>query len=103
MHGDELDPVGKRGLHLHVVDHLGDAVHHLLAGDHLGACLHQIGNAAAVARALHHEVGDESDRFGMVELDAALQPPPGHDGGHGDQQLVLLAGGEVHVHSLRRP
>ena len=31
MHGDELGAVGKRRLHLDVVDHLGDAVHHLRA------------------------------------------------------------------------
>jgi hypothetical protein len=74
VHGDELCPVRKRRLDLDVVDHLGMPVHHLRAGEHLRAGLHQIGDGAAVARALDDEIGNDGDRFGMVELDAALQP-----------------------------
>ena len=58
--------------------------------------LHQLGDAAAVARAFQDEIGDQRDRFGMVELDAALQPAARHHRGHGDQQLVLFARREIH-------
>ena len=37
--GDELGAVGKRGLDLDVMDHLGDAIHALRAGDDMGAGL----------------------------------------------------------------
>jgi hypothetical protein len=57
----------------------------------MGAGLHQVGDGAAVARALDDEVGDERDRLGIVELDAALEPAARHHGGHGDEQLVLFA------------
>src|SRR5829696_8971445 len=70
VHGDKLRPVREGCLDLHVVDHLGDAVHDL--------------------------VGGQRDRLRVVELDAALEPPARHHGGHGDQQLVLLPRGEIH-------
>src|SRR5690606_29804801 len=56
---------------------------------------------AAVAGPLDDEVGDERDGFGVVELDAALQPLAGDDRGHGDQKLVLFAWGEIHVRSYK--
>src|SRR5882757_7572910 len=82
MHGDEFGAVRKRRFHLDVVDHFGNAIHHLRAGDHLRAGLHQFSDGAAVARALDDEVGDDGDRLGMVELDAALQSAARHHGGH---------------------
>src|ERR1043166_4350083 len=72
MHGDELGPVRKRRLDLDVVDHLGNARHHLVAPQHLRAGLHQLGHRAAVAGALDDEIGDDRNRLGVVELDAAL-------------------------------
>ena len=69
-------------------------------GEDVRAGLHQLGDGAAVARALDDEVGDQRDRLGMVELDAALEPPARHHRGHGDQQLVLLARRQVHAASL---
>ncbi len=67
-----------------------------VAGQHVGAVLHQVGDGAAVARALHHEIADQRHRLRMVQLHAAGQPAAGHLRGHGDQQLVLLARGQVH-------
>ena len=58
------------------------------------APMHQFGHRAAVARAFDDEVGDDGDRLGMVELDAALQPAARHHGRHRDQELVLFAGGD---------
>ena len=57
---------------------------------------HQLGDGAAVARAFEDEIGDQRDRFRMVELDAALQPAARHHRGHGDQQLVFFARREIH-------
>ncbi len=88
--GDELGAVRERRLDLDVVDHLGDAVHDLAARDDMRPGFHQIGDGASVPRALDDVIGDESDRLGMIELDAPLQPLAGDDRRHGDQQLVLL-------------
>ena len=101
--GDELGAVGEGGLDLHIVDHLGDAVHHLIAGDHVGTGLHQVGDAAPVARALDDEIGDQCDRFGMVELDTAAEAVACDDGCHRDQEFVLFAGRQVHREVLEGP
>ena len=100
MHSDELGAVGKRRLDLDVVDHLRDAVHALRAGDDLRARLHQFGYGTAVARALDDEVGNDGDRLGVVELDAALQPAARHHGRHRYQELVLFAGRQIHASTL---
>ena len=63
---------------------------------HVRAGLHQLGHGPAVARTFDDEIGDQRYRLGMIEPDAALEPPARHHRGHGDQQLVLLAGGEIH-------
>src|SRR5262245_52282394 len=76
VHGDKLGSIRECRFHLHVVDHLGNAVHHLCAGDDVGAGFHQLGDGAAIARTFQDEVGDERDRLWMVELDAALEPAP---------------------------
>src|SRR6266581_3746963 len=62
----------------------------LMHGDKLGA----------VARALDDEIGNDRDGFGMVELDAALQPPSRHHRRHRDQKLVLFAGRQIHASTL---
>ena len=67
-----------------------------VAREHVGARLHQLGDGAAVARAFDDEIGDERDRLRMIELHAALEPAPRHHRRHGDQQLVLLARGQMH-------
>src|SRR4051812_20699126 len=71
--GDELGAVGEGRLDLYFLDHVGNALHDLLAAQHLGASLHEVGHRAAVTRAFDDVVGDQRDRLGMVELDAALE------------------------------
>ena len=102
MYGDELRAVRKGRLHLHVVDHRGYAFHHLGGMHDLGAGLHEVGNTAAVACALHHEIRDQRDRLRVVQLDAAFEPPPRHMGRHGDEQLVFFARRQVHGQVLAR-
>jgi hypothetical protein len=70
---------------------------HLCAGDDMGAGFHQLGDGLAVARAFEDEIGDQRDRFRVVELDAALEASPRHHGGGGDQELVLFPRGQKHV------
>jgi len=65
----------------------------------MGARLHQVGHGAAIACALHHEIGNQRNRFWVVQLDAAFQPAARHHGGHGNQQLVFFSWAKVH----RRP
>src|SRR5258705_4661742 len=103
MHGDKLGAVGKGRFHLNIVDHFRNPRHHLRPGQHLRAGLHQIGHGAAVARALDDEIGNDGDGFGMVELDAALQPPSRHHGRHRNQKLVLFAGRQIHESTLLIP
>src|SRR3546814_21006049 len=64
---------------------------------------HQVGDGPPIAGTLDHEIADERHGLGMVELDAAFEPPAGDRRRHGDQQLVLLTGGEVHVPSSAGP
>ena len=45
MDGDELGAIWKCRFHLHVMDHLGDALHDLVAGEDFGTCGHQVGDA----------------------------------------------------------
>ena len=60
------------------------------------AGFHQLGDGAAVARAFDHEIGDQRDRFGIIQLHAAFEPLSRHHRGHGDQQLVFFARRQVH-------
>src|SRR5690606_36664114 len=57
VEGDELAPVGERGLDLDVVEHLGHPGHHLIPGEHLPAGAHQLGDGPSVASALEHPGG----------------------------------------------
>src|ERR1700730_1916955 len=96
MHRHQLRSIGERRFDLYVVDHFGNAVHHLLAREHMPACFHQLRDGLAVARAFDDVVGDKRHRLGMIELDASLEPPPSHHRSHGNEQLVLLARGQIH-------
>src|SRR3546814_5734708 len=64
---------------------------------------HQVGDGPPIAGTLDHEIADERHGLGMVELDAAFEPPAGDRRRHGDHKLVLLTGGEVHVPSSAGP
>src|ERR1700720_2628803 len=96
MDGDELGAVGEGRLDLDLVDHVGDTVHQLLGVQNLGAVLHQVGDRAAVARALDDEIADQRHGFGIVELDAALEASARDIGRHGDQKLVLFTRRQIH-------
>src|SRR3546814_6387523 len=63
---------------------------------------HQIGDAAPVARALQNIVRYQRDHLGMVELHAALKPAARDHRRHSQQQLVLLARGQVHLSNSTR-
>ena len=60
------------------------------------AGLHEFGDRASVARALDDEIGDQRDRFWMVELDAALEPAARDHGRHRDQELILFPRRQIH-------
>ena len=91
---DELGTVGKGRLDLDVVDHLRHALHHLGGVEDRGARLHQLGDRAPVAGALHDEIGNEGDGLRVVEFHPSCQPVASDLGGHGDEELVFLAGRE---------
>src|SRR5579884_846197 len=101
VHGDELGAVGEGGLDLDLVDHLGNPLHDLLAPQDRAAIAHQLGNRPAVARTLYDVVGNQRDRLGVVELDAAFEPAPRHDRGHRHEELVLFARRQVHRYTYQ--
>src|SRR5207302_10359207 len=91
MHRHQLRSVWERRFDLYLVDHFWNAIHHLLAREHMRACFHQHRDGLTVARAFDYVVGDKRHRLGMIELDAALEPPPSYHRSQRNEQLVLLA------------
>ena len=93
--GDGLDehdqprPVGEERLELDPVDQLGDAVLHLAGAEHRISPPLDLVVGEAVAGELHRLVGDQGDRLGLAQPQAAaragaapaLQPGTG-PGGH---------------------
>ena len=73
MEGDELGAVGEGRLDLDLVEHLGDALHHVVGVEHLAAGRHELGDGAAVAGRLEHPDGEQRDRLGVVEPQAACR------------------------------
>ncbi len=63
MHRNQLRPIWKRRLNLHLVDHLGDAGHDVVARQHGSACTHEFGDALAVASQFEQVAGNESESF----------------------------------------
>src|SRR5579883_1683013 len=51
---DELGPVRERPLHLHLADHLRDALQDVGPGEHLGAPVHELGHRLPLADPLEH-------------------------------------------------
>ena len=92
--GDELGAVREGGLDLDVVQHLGHAVHDVVAAEHLATADHQLGDGAAVAGAFEQVVGDDRDRFGMVEPQTARLSTARQFGRVGEQQAVLFVRGQ---------
>ena len=100
MDGDQLGTIRECRFDLDVVNHFGNARHHLVSGQDLRARLHQLCHGATIAGALDNEIGNDGNRLGMVELDAALEPSPRHHGRHRNQKLVLFAGRQIHECTL---
>src|ERR1051326_2823880 len=97
MDRDELRAVGKRALDLNLGNHVGDAVHHGVGGEDRGSDAHDLGHRSAVANELEDLRGDERDRLGMIELQAARARLARELGGREDEELVDFARREVHV------
>src|ERR1700692_4351711 len=95
--GDQLRAVGKRCLHLHVVQHLRDAVHHVVTAQHLTAADHQLGDGPPVAGPLQQVVGEHSDGLGMVQAQSAALTTPCKLGCVGDQQPIGLVRSQAHT------
>ena len=96
MNASKFFPVAKRRFNLHRMDHRRGTLQTLIRRYHLSACLHQVGHRAAIARAFDHEIGNQRDGLGMIQLDAARHTAPRHQGCHRNQQLVLFTRGKVH-------
>src|SRR5215471_18785909 len=99
VYGDELCPIGKRGFHFDLTDHLRNAFHHLVAGENLPARGHELRDGLFITRSLEDEIADERDAFGIVELDATREPRSRDRRGKCDHQLVFFTRGEIHVSS----
>ena len=100
MDGDEFDTVRKGRFHLHIGDHLGDAIHDLFPVHDMGPGLHQVGHAAAIAGALKNFIGEDGYALRVVEFQPATLSTPRQIRGDNDQQLFLLAGAEMHGRPL---
>ena len=96
--GDQLRAVGERGLHLHVLDHLRDALHHLLPGKHLPPGRHQVGNGPAVPGPLKDMHDQQGHRLGVVEPHPPGPPLLGDIRRHMNHQALLLMRSQVHCH-----
>src|SRR5262245_35906263 len=96
MNGDELSAVGKRPFDLNFFEHLRHALHHVVAAEHGEPGFHQLGHTPAVADALEDLGRDERERLRVIELEAASAPAARNLGRGEDEELLLLAGGEVH-------
>ena len=95
-----LVPSGKRAFDLDLVDHLGNSFHHVVPGQHPRPKRHQVGHAPAVANAFEHFSGDDSDGFGMIQLQPPRPAPSRHVRRGEDEKLVDFAFGQAHGRSV---
>ena len=93
MQGHELGAVGKHRFDLHFAYQLRNALHHLFTAQPGAALGHQGGNGLAVPGALDHLEAEPGNGLGVIQLEAAVEPPLRQQGGGDDQQLVLFLGG----------
>ena len=96
VQGDELRAIGEDGFDLHLVHELGHAVHHLVLTQPGGALLHQLRHVLAVTRTFKHQKTEPGHRFGVVELEAAVQSSFRKQCRGHDQEFVLFLGTEMH-------
>ena len=100
MDGDQFGAVRESGLDLDVVKHLGDALHDVVSTEHPATADHQFGDGASVAGAFEQVVGEDRDRFGVVEFQAARLSTSRQFSGVGQQQAVLFVRGQKHVRDI---
>ena len=99
VHGDQLGAVRKHAFDLQDRHHRGDAGHHVVGGQDRRSERHQIGDAASLARAFEDFVGDDRDRFRMVELQSLGAALSRQLGGGKDRQAFQFGRREQHARS----
>src|SRR4051812_22638603 len=102
VNGDELGSVRERAFDLNLGNHVGDAVHHRVDGEDRRTEAHDLGDRPTVANELEDLRGDERDRLGMIQLEAAAATLPRQLAGRKDQQLVDFARRQVHARLRKR-
>src|SRR5580765_4702261 len=102
MNRHELGAVGERALDLNLRDHRRHPVHHGVGRQNRRAEAHDLGNRTAVADQLEDLGGDQSDRFGMIELESAGAAFARQLAGRKNQQLVDFSRRQMHGGFLRR-
>ena len=100
VHRHELRAVREGPFDLHLVDHLRHAVHHLRATEEATPDVHQIGDAPPVANQLEELRRDERDRLGVRQAQAAREALLREEARAVEDELVDLAGCEVHARHL---
>ncbi len=101
MHGDELAAVWKRAFDLHLVDQLRHSFGDVFRAEELPAEIHQLRDGATVADELEQLRGDERDRLGMVQPDAAREPLLREDASLVKEELVDFFGVRCMVASYK--
>lgn len=103
VNGDKFGAVWKRSFDLHVMDHFSDPRHALRRSNDMCARLHQIRHGAPIARTFDHEIGDQRDGFGVVQLYPPFQTPACDHCRKADQKFVLFPWCQVHTVPLDLP
>src|SRR5579862_3851162 len=67
----QLGAIGKRSLHLHLLNHLRDAFHHLVTAEDGRAKGHDFGYAFAIAGGLHNFRRDDGNGLRIIQLQTA--------------------------------
>src|SRR4051812_33756834 len=94
--GHALGAVRERAFDLDLGDHFRDALHDGVRCEDRRADAHDLGDRFAVADQLEDFRGDESDRFRVIQLEAAGAALAREFAGGKNQQLVDFTRGEVH-------
>ena len=96
MHSDQLRAIRERRLDLDFRNHLTDAVHDIFPRQNAAAKAHDLGDALAFTGQFQQLSGDERDRFGMIEFEAAFSARTGELSGDEDQELIAFLRRQVH-------
>ncbi|CAB4906521.1 unannotated protein [freshwater metagenome] len=99
VHRDQLRSVGKRRFHHHLGKQFGHTTQYVVGREHFPARRHQLGHGLSVTSTLEEVIGDDRDRLGVIEFQAASTAPPREFGGVADEQSILLVRRQPHVGS----